>query len=208
LKRLLEKLVDGRAPGPAHSFSIVHVVKALELIAEKPIGRNLLSEGLLLGEGTTRTLLERLKAQKLVAVERKGCTLTLKGKGLWKALHEALPRKAVLAESSLTVGSFNVAMLVKQGAKKVKSGLEQRDAALMAGARGATTLVYRRGKLTVPPDYREVAKGFPEVSRMIVDLLLPEENDAIVVGSAETVEKAEYGGLAAALSLIDDSDDR
>jgi hypothetical protein len=204
LKRLLRELDAEKAPGPAHSFSATHVVRALELISERPIGRTLLSERLLLGEGATRTLLERLKAHGLVKVERKGCTLTSSGLRAWKVVHEALPRKAILNKSGLTVGSFNAAVLVKRGAGKVKSGLEQRDAALMAGAKGATTLVYRRGRLTVPPDYREVAEDFPAVSRKIIDSLVPDEGDAVVVGSAETLEKAEYGGLAAALTLIED----
>ena len=207
MKSLLEKLTREKAPGPAHSFSTVHVVKALELISEKPIGRILLSEKLLLGRGATRTLLERLKTHGLVAVERKGCTLTSRGMREWKALHAALPQKATLSKSALTVGSFNVAVLVKQGAGKVHSGLEQRDAALMAGARGATTLVHRGGELTVPPDHRVVAEDFPEVCREILNSLAPEENDAVVVGSADMPEKAEYGALAAALSLINEIGD-
>lgn len=204
MKRLLEDLAGEKAPGPARSFSTVHLVKALELISEKPIGRNLLSEKLFLGEGATRTLVEMLKACGVIDVERQGCILTPKGKKMWKTFHDVIPQKTVLDKSRLTVGSFNVAILVKRGAGKVKSGMEQRDAALMAGAKGATTIVYRGGRLTIPPDHREVAEDFPEVHRKIADSLMPEEDDAIVIGSADTLEKAEYGSLAAALSLIND----
>jgi len=80
--------------------------------------------------------------------------------------------------------------------------MEQRDAALLIGAKGATTLISRKGKLTIPPEYRNIAKDFPKISRKIIDSLNPEENDAIVIGSADTLEKAEYGALAAAWNLL------
>ncbi len=127
-----------------------------------------------------------------------------KGEKLWNTLHTALPRKMMLEKSGLTLGTFNVALLVKEGGSKVKLGMEQRDAALMAGAKGATTLVFTEGKLTVPPGRRDVAKDFPRIYGELVDKLRPEENDAIVVGSADTVERAEYGALAAALTLLND----
>ena len=38
----------------------------------------------------------------------------------------------------------------------------------------------------------------------MVRLLQPEENDVIVIGSADSLVKAEYGALAAAWTLIDD----
>lgn len=126
-----------------------------------------------------------------------------KGEKLWNTLHTAFPRKAMLEKSGLTLGTFNVALLVKESGSKVKFGMEQRDAALMAGAKGATTLVFTDGKLTVPPGHRNVAKDFPRVYEELVGKLRPEENDAIVVGSADTVERAEYGALAAALTLLD-----
>jgi hypothetical protein len=105
-----------------------------------------------LGEGAARTLIERLKAQGLIAVDRAGCALTKKGEEAWHALHAVFPRKTAIGRSKLTLGSFNVAILVKEGAGKVRSGMEQRDAALIAGAKGATTLQYSSGRLMVPPD--------------------------------------------------------
>jgi predicted transcriptional regulator len=202
----LEGLTEERAPGPAHSFAAVHVFKALELIRRKLIGRSKLSKELALGEGATRTLIERLKDKGLVTVERAGCTLTEKGEEFWEAFQEAFPRKTILEKSKLTVGLFNVALLVKGGAGKVKSGMEQRDAALMAGAKGATTLICRDSRLIVPPEQRDVAKDFPKIHKALMELLLPGENDAIVIGSADKLEKAEYGSLAAALSLINGFD--
>jgi hypothetical protein len=196
-------LAGEKAPGPTPSFTAVHVIKALELIAGEPIGRNKLSKELALGEGATRTLIERLKDHGLITADRAGCALSKKGEEMWSALHAAFPRKTTIRKSELTLGSFNVAILVKEGASKVTSGMEQRDAALMAGAKGATTLIYSSGRLTVPPEQRDAAEETPEICRALVEQLKPRDSDAVVIGSANTFEKAEYGALAAALSLFD-----
>lgn len=202
LKRLLKELTSEKAPGPSASFSEVHIVKALELIAEKPIGRSKLSKKLKLGEGATRTLIERLKERSLITVNRVGCIFSKKGEKSWNMFHAVFPRKIILEKSGLTLAPFNVAILVKGGGNRVKFGMEQRDAALLEGATGATTLIFKEGKLTVPPELRDVAEDFPKIHRKIVDSLEPEEDDAIVIGNADTLEKAEYGALAAALSLV------
>ena len=177
-------------------------MKALELVAEEPVGRNKLSKELKLGEGATRTLIERLKENGLVTTGRAGCSLTEKGEKLWRALHDTFPRKTVLEESGLTLAPFNFAILVKGSAGKVRFGMEQRDAALLVGAKGATTLIFKKGKLAVPPAQRNVAKDFPEMHKEIIESLKPEESDVVVIGSADTLEKAEYGALAATLSLL------
>jgi hypothetical protein len=180
----------------------VHVVKALELIAGEPIGRNKLSKELALGKGATRTLIERLKDQGLLTADRAGCALSKAGEKMWSAIHAAFPRKTTIRKSSLTLGSFNVAILVKEGAGKVRSGMEQRDAALLAGAKGATTLICSRGRLTVPPEQRDAAEETPEIYRVLTEQLKPGDSDAVVIGSADTFEKAEYGALAAALTIL------
>ncbi|MCW3986192.1 MAG: hypothetical protein NWE91_07290 [Candidatus Bathyarchaeota archaeon] len=202
MKRLLKELTSEKAPGPRHSFSVVHVVKALELISKRPIGRNKLSKELVLGEGATRTLIQRLKNYGLIKVDRTGCIFSKKGEKLWNALCAIFPRKVFLDRSGLTLAAFNVAVLVKGCGSKVKLGMKQRDAALLMGAKGATTLVFKGGKLMVPPEYRGVAEDFPDIYRKLMGSLEPEEDDAIIIGSADTLEKAEYGALAAALSIL------
>jgi hypothetical protein len=203
LKRLLRELSSEKTPGPSPSFSPVHVVKALEVISEGPIGRNRLSDELLLGEGATRTLIERLKTRDLITVDRAGCKLSRKGKEVWKALHAVFPRKIALEGSGLTLARFNVAVLVRGRSDRVKMGIEQRDASLLSGAKGATTLLLKDGELTVPPSQWKIAEDFPEIHRELVDMLKPSENDVIVIGSADSLKKAEYGAWGAALTLID-----
>ena len=97
-----------------------------------------------------------------------------------------------------------MAVLIKKCGSKVRIGMQQRDAAIMAGAEGATTLVVKDRKIILPGVSDDVAKDYPVAYRQIVELLKPEYDDVVVVGTGETKEKAEYGALAAALTLLED----
>jgi len=204
LKKLLESLLEEKAPGPYLSFSVFHLIKALELIAkEGPIGRSKLSDELKTGEGAIRTLVERLRAANLIAVSKQGCSLTEEGEKIWSKMQLLFPQKARLESNELTLAGCNVAIRVRGHGEKVKSGLEQRDAALLAGAKGAMTLFFKEKRLILPAISEDVAREFPAAFRQIAEHLQLEENDAVVIGSADAWNQAEYGALAAAWSLIE-----
>ena len=206
MKKILERLMEERAPGPYPSFSVFHIVRALELIAKKgPMGRGRLSEELETGEGATRTLIDRLKGAELVVVSKPGCSLTKEGERVWNEFQSIFPRKVRLEKNELTFAPRNVAMLVKGCGNRVGAGVEQRDAAIITGARGATTMVFKNQKLMVPTISENVARDFPVAFSQISGLMELEENDVIVIGSADNWEKAEFGALAAAWTLIENN---
>jgi predicted transcriptional regulator len=203
LKKFLESLLEEKAPGPYLSLSIFHLIKTLELIAkEGPIGRGKLSEELKTGEGAVRTLIERLKKAGLITVSKKGCFLAEIGETIWSKMQLLFPQKVKIEPNELTLAKCNVAIRVRGCGDKVRSGLEQRDAALLAGAKGAVTFLLRGQKLVLPTISEDVAKEFPDAYKKITKGLLLEENDALVIGSADAWDKAEYGAIAAAWSLI------
>ena len=78
-KKFIEGLASLKAPGPSTTFSMFHIFFALELMAQKPIGRNKLAEKLGVGEGAIRTIISRLKDADLIATAKEGCSLTEKG---------------------------------------------------------------------------------------------------------------------------------
>ncbi len=203
VKKILEELLKERAPGPSPSFSIFHVMKALELTAkEGPIGRGKLSRELGTGEGATRTLLNRLIEAGLIITSKPGCSLTKKGETIWNHFQSIFPQKVKLEKSELTLANYNIAVLIKDCGDKVKTGIEQRDAAILIGAKGATTLIFKKQTLIQPGISENVAQDFPEIYNQITNRLELEENDVVVIGSADTWEKAEYGALAAGWTLI------
>jgi len=202
-KQVLEKTVTEKAPGPSPTFSVFHVLRAIELIAEKSPGRSKLAEYLNVGEGAIRTIIGRLKDAGLVATSKAGCSLTNKGLRLWKE-YKSIFKKVKIGKNELTLADYNFAISIKNHGHKVKSGVEQRDAAVMAGAKGATTIMLKESRLVIPSVSNNIAKDFPKAANQIVRLLEPEENDAIVIGSADSLGKAEYGTLAAAWTLLND----
>jgi len=206
LKKFLESLLEEKAPGPYPSFSVYHLIKGLELVAKTgQVGRGKLAEELKIGEGATRTLIERLKTAHLISVSKKGCSLTEKGKKIWNEFESIFPQKNNLEKNELALADCNVAVQIRGGGDRVRTGVEQRDAAVIAGAKGAATLVFKGKKLVMPNVSEDVSQDFPIVFRQITALLRLRENDAIVIGSADTWSRAEYGALAAAWTLIENN---
>jgi hypothetical protein len=79
--------------------------------------------------------------------------------------------------------------------------LEQRDAAIMAGAKGATTLVFTKNRLTIPGTEEDVSKSDPSLLTSLSKLSL-NEGDVIILGSADEKIRAELGAKTAALELL------
>ena len=203
-KQLLEKITSEKAPGPSPSFSVFHLLHAIELISEKAIGRSKLAENLKVGEGAVRTIINRLKDSDLVVTSKSGCALTSEGLRLLREYKSIFKKKIEIGKNELTIADYNFAILMKNRGHKVRSGVEQRDAAVMAGAKGATTIMFKEGRLRIPSVSDDVAKDFPDAANQIVRLLEPEENDVIIIGSADSLGKAEYGTLAAAWTVLND----
>jgi predicted transcriptional regulator len=203
LLEVIERVIRKMAPGPAPSFNEAHVVKALEIISKsRTVGRIRLSKELGLGEGTTRTLLKHLKNEGITQSSRSGISFSEEGKKLFSDLRNKLSEGVEVPSSPLTVGSFNIAVLVRDSAQSVGSGMEQRDIAIKSGASGATTLVFSGNKLSMPTFEQNVSGNMPMLHDELVTKLNPKENDVIIVGSGETRELAEIGAKMAAIKLL------
>lgn len=203
-KQVLEKIAREKAPGPSPKFSVFHILRAVEIIAEKAIGRSRLAENLEVGEGVIRSVIERLKDAGLIETSKAGCTLTNKGLRLWREYKSVFKKKVEIGKNELALAQYNLAILIKNRGHRIKSGVEQRDAAVMAGARGATTIMVKEGRLIIPSVSNIVAKDFPKAANQITKNFELEENDVIIIGSADSLGKAEYGTLAAAWTLLND----
>jgi predicted transcriptional regulator len=200
--KTIDKIAKRVAPGPSPSFTPTHIFMALEALSSKsPIGRTKLSETLKLGEGATRTLVKRLQREGIIKSTKSGCVLTNFGKEIILDLGSKISRDLEIPPSSYTLGRFNVAVLIRSSANVIGYGVEQRDAALKAGAMGATTLTYKGGKFMMPGK-KDAFKGSPEILNMLIEKLKPEEGDSIVIGSADDRKNAEFGAKAAALETL------
>ncbi len=202
-KATLEKIAREKAPGPSTRFSVPHLIVAIEAISEEKCGRIRLSEHLRIGEGTTRTIIRRLKAEGIISVSKEGCSLTKEGKFLWQTYHSTFSKIVSIGTNELTDSTHNSAILIRRPEVRIGSGILQRDAAVKTGAKSATTMVFKSGKLKIPAVSDDISTDFPEIARKLIEFLHPEENDVIILGTAENQREAEYGTLAAALTLFD-----
>lgn len=199
--KILRRLTEEKAAGPSPSFTELHLAKAIEIIGEDRIGRTKLSERLAIGEGATRTLIDRLLDANLVRISRLGCELTKSGLSILSNLKARLGPGVEIPRSSMTVGTYNFGILIKKAAGRVKNGIEQRDAAVRVGAIGAVTLVLKGGKL-IMPSVESISAKWPNLAKQILDTFQLEENDVIVIAGAHSKEGAEAGARAAAWTLI------
>jgi predicted transcriptional regulator len=201
--KVIEKVARKLAPGRSPTFTEVHIIKALETISgTEAVGRIKLSKMLGLGEGATRTLVKHLRSEGIVEILRSGIVLSDAGRKLLSVLRSKIGGEAEVPKSSLTVGSFNVAVLARDMADSVTYGLEQRDAAIKAGASGATTLVFSHNGLAMPGIGEDVFQNIESIHDMLISELKPKENDVIIIGSADDRLTAEFGAKAAVLELL------
>ena len=202
LKQFIESVAGEKAPGPSTTFSVAHIFYALEFVAEKPIGRTKLSEKLNVGDGAIRTIINHLKDAGLIETSKVGCTLTAKGVSVWKKIKAFFPKRGEIERTELTNAEHNYAFLVKNSGHKVKSGIEQRDAAIVAGAKRAVIIVSKGGHLSIESVSDDIAKDFPEATNQIIKVIRPEDNDAIIIAGANVLQKAKNAAFAASWVLI------
>ena len=193
------------SPGPAPAFTAVHVCRAVLCIGDEgPIGRIELSRKMGLGEGAVRTIIRHLANARVVDTAKGGCVLTQRGVGLYKTLRSKLSEVRPLNARQLALDKESAAVLVRGSGRIVRRGIEQRDAAIRAGATGACTLICRNGELIMPMGEDEdwkLGSGdllFRELQRTFG----PSNNDVITIVSAVSRELAEHCSVAAALTLL------
>jgi hypothetical protein len=172
-------------------------------MSQKPIGRNKLAEKLCVGDGAIRTIIGHLRDSDLITCAKPGCTLTAKGAKIWTQFETLYPQRVEIERTELTNAAFNFAFLVKASAGKVQSGIEQRDAAIVAGAKRATVIVAKNGKLGIESVSDDIGKDFPKATSLILKNLKPVDGDVIIVAGADTLLRAMQGAFAAGWSLAD-----
>jgi hypothetical protein len=201
--KALMKVASRYAPSRVLSFDVVHVFKALQLIENNGrASRALLCQELALGEGSIKTLVKHLKMNNLIETTKAGMKLTSKGKAICSEFFSSISAETSVPKCSIGLGKFNHVVLLKEFGFAVKSGIEQRDAAVKMGALGATTLLFKDDKFVMPGRSHDSLKKESRIRRLLIEKLKPEESDVIIIGSAEDERTAELAAKNAALSTV------
>jgi predicted transcriptional regulator len=202
LKKFIQEIAGKKAPGPSTTFTVFHIFYALELMSKNSMGRSKLAKRLNVGDGAVRTIIGRLRNAGLIETSQEGCSLTKKGLEIWGQFEQVFPRRIEMSKNELNESEFNFAFLVKNSGQKVRSGIDQRDAAIIAGARKALVIVFKDGHLRIESVSDCIEKEYPKSANQILNELTPEDNDVIIVAGSDTVLKAKRGAFAASWSLI------
>jgi len=202
--RTLQKVASRIAPSRILSFEMVHVLVTLQLIQERGhVSRHTLCKKLDLGEGTVKTLVKHLKIYDLIETDKTGTRISTKGSKLLSELLLSIPAEMSISTCSVALGKFNYAILIKQMSYVIRSGIEQRDAAIKMNALGATTLVYKDDKFMIPNTNFNALHREQKLHTLLVDGLKPEEGDVLIIGSDNKSERAaEFAAKSAALVTI------
>jgi len=199
----LRQVIASDYKGPRAVFTEVHVLKALLAIGEsKTIGRGRLGLATGLGQGEVRTLIKRLRDNDLILIESGGCRLSKSGEREYLKIRAMLLWSSAIEAAPLKLGDVCWAVVARGAAKKVRFGIEQRDASIKAGADGAFTAVFRSGRFTVPGEGTDCEKRGPSEPWITIRRAPVADADVAMVAGASKEEEAENGALAAFLSLI------
>jgi hypothetical protein len=226
----LDVLFDSQTIKP--SFEYVHVILSILLYGENPegLGRYRLENELLIGSGTAKSLVKRLKEngnyikvpkqirKDMQEIRRKGHVLTEKGLFLLTKIRKRIPilkdtdtdfLKDIIIDSFEKYSYF---CLIKNAGEHLGDGLAQRDAAIMIGGSGATCLVYDGIKIVFPEYYalKEINENISInqdiqtyfKTKIINSNIMLEKGDIIIIAVGDDLKKARLAALNAALSLI------
>lgn len=194
-----------QSPGPAPGFTQVHVARTILTIGDEgQIGRMELSRKLGIGEGAIRTIIKHLTQAEIIAIAKGGCVLTKRGIQIYNSLRSKVSKVSIVDARQLALDKVCAAVLIRSSRRLVKRGVEQRDAAIRAGATGACTLVFQSRGFLMP-------MGEGEEWRLEQDDVLfqdlekrfgPKEGDVALIISAADKSLAEHGAMAAALTFM------
>ena len=143
LSKLLKRLFETKTITP--SYKIPHILFCIMLIGKEPkgIGRYRIRKEINLGEGSIKTLLNRLKEENIIKVDKnrqKGHIITEIGKKIFHDLEKLIsfPQELENKENKFVVGKIAYYSIVNQQYIKSNFGssIEQRDEAITIVASG------------------------------------------------------------------------
>lgn len=199
----LQNIVSRKGSSKVLTFSIPHVFKALQLLSnEKYVSRATFGREIRLGEGAVKTLISHLKEAKMIESTRSGNYLTEKGKKFTSQLYKIIPKECKIEKNNLTPSKNNHAVILKKYSFAIKTGIEQRDYAIMYGSSGCTTLTFKNNKFVFPGEDKDCLNKDKKTRQVLLEKLSPSEDDIIIISSSNDSFVAEISAKNSALWTI------
>ena len=103
----------------------------------------------------------------MIESTKSGSFLTEKGQKISKQIQKVIPNECQVKKCNLIPGKNNHAIILKDYAFAIKSGLEQRDYAILYGSSGCITILFQENKFVFPREDKDCfhnAEFFAEIS--------------------------------------------
>ena len=198
--QILQNIVSRKGSSKILTFSIPHVFKALQLLyQDKFVSRSKFCKELHLGEGAIKTLILHLKNVEMVKTTKSGTILTVKGKKFSETLAKVIKKECQINKCKIAPSKFNHAVILKNYSFAIKTGLEQRDYAILYGSSRCITLIYKNNQFVFPGEDLDCLKEDLVTRQKLVDNLSPEEGDVIIVSSSNDPFVSEVSAKNSAL---------
>jgi len=202
IKKLLN-VVTRKGSSKVLTFSTPHVFKALQMLSkQKYVSRILFCNELHIGEGAVRTLISHLKQDGIVDSIRAGTFLTPKGKRFAKKFSDTITSQCTIESCNIAREKYNHAFLVKNHAGIICNGMDQRDFAILYGAKSATTLLFENDQFIFPNESKDALADDVSTKKILLEKLLPEENDTVIITSSDDPFVAEISGINSVLCTL------
>jgi len=188
---------------PIASEQELYVLWLLE--TEGAIGRYRLAGMLGTSQGVARGVLARMRTRGFITVRpRAGAKASSKGR---RQLHTLMVRHRLklvqrFDQEILGLGPENVVFQVARGLNQLGHGVEQRDAAIKAGAAGAVTIFFDGRMLRFPGVTESVSRRSPITFSYLKERLKMRKGDVILIAFGPTWWNAARGGFAAVKTLV------
>ena len=155
-------------------------------------------------QGIARGVLARMKRDGLITVRHRAGTRA-SSRGLleltvqMKRGHMKLARRS--DQELLGLGSRSVLFHVAGCSRRLGQGIEQRDAAVRAGATGAVTFLFDGKTLRFPGVAESLSERNPAAFEQLKNQLRMKKGDVVLIAFAGTWWDAARGGFAAVRTL-------
>jgi len=199
----LYNIVTRKGSSKILTFSSPHVFKALQLLSkQKYVSRIMFCNELHMGEGAVRTMILHLKQNDLVDSIRAGTFLTPKGKKFAKKFSDTISAQCTIESCNIAREEYNHAFLVKNHAGIICNGMDQRDFAILYGAKSATTLLFNNHQFVFPNESTDALVDDSKTKEILFEKLMPEENDTIIISSSDDPFVAEISAINSVLCTL------
>jgi hypothetical protein len=196
----IQNIVSRKGSAKVLTFSVPHVFKALQLLyLDQFVSRATFCAQLRMGEGAVKTMIAHLREEAFVDSTKSGTFLTNKGRNFVKSLHDVMDSECVIPKCNIARSKFNYGVILRKYSSATKSGMEQRDYAILYGASGATTIQYKDDQFVFPKENIDCLAGDPKTKKILVDNMRPRNGDLIIIASADDPFVAEIAAKNSAL---------